>query len=76
MDKKISSNDQKVGKHGQLECVGSIMVSIAAFQAVDLDSIPGRRRFLLIFKTLLFWQIQYNFVIFVHIHTVPTWSNG
>ena len=28
-------------------CVGGIMVSIAAFQAVDPGSIPGRRRTLL-----------------------------
>jgi hypothetical protein len=29
------------------ECVGGIMVSIAAFQAVDPGSIPGRRMFFL-----------------------------
>ena len=31
------------------ECVGGIMVSIAAFQAVDPGSIPGRRMFIFAF---------------------------
>ena len=29
----------------KIQCVGGIMVSIAAFQAVDPGSIPGRRNF-------------------------------
>ena len=36
--------------------VGGIMVSIAAFQAVDPGSIPGRRNFLLV----LFYLKKYS----------------
>ena len=39
------------------ESVGGIMVSIAAFQAVDPGSIPGRRSF-------LFMPILFNFIVF------------
>ena len=33
--------------HNLLSGVGGVMVSIAAFQAVDLGSIPGQRNFFL-----------------------------
>ena len=32
----------------KIQCVGGIMVSIAAFQAVDPGSIPGRRSYFLL----------------------------
>ena len=34
------------------QCVGGIMVSIAAFQAVDPGSIPGRRNFFSIYNQM------------------------
>ena len=40
--------------------VGSVKVSIATFQAVDLGSIPGQRRLSKVLYFLLIWILENN----------------
>ena len=43
------------------KCVGGVMVSIVAFQAVDPGSIPGRR---IIFFEFFFYHTEFFFYFF------------
>ena len=57
----------------KIQCVGGIMVSIAAFQAVDPGSIPGRRSKLFFFFKIAnsFFIKFYIFAPFLNIETKP-----
>ena len=46
--------------------VGGIMVSIAAFQAVDPGSIPGRRKFVFLIFAIRRCHLRWNMQIFFH----------
>ena len=44
----------------KIQCVGGIMVSIAAFQAVDPGSIPGRRKTFFLHLIFLLCKTFFN----------------
>ena len=48
--------------------VGGIMVSIAAFQAVDPGSIPGRRNFFFFYLMIRLRLLQRKMEMLVHFH--------